>query len=171
MNIVLNRVVQICLICLLVQTAAAERPPSISVLQLEPPNERLPRKNSGPADSESLSFYLQVEFQCDERSTATGLFVSIADTYLSTPPPDNAAISDLVIKVPRAQLLSGRTPDCAAGYEIQRLTAQTSAFSTLICRNPDGQTTSATVRTLLDVVVQCPSILPPEGDLPAADAD
>jgi hypothetical protein len=170
MSIILNRIVQICLICLLVQTAAAERPPSIRVFQLEPPTEQLPRKNSGPAVSEAVSFHLQVEFQCDDRSTA-GLFVSIADTYLSTPLPNGAATSELVIKVPRAQLLSGRQPACAAGSEMQRLTAQTSAFSTLICRQPDGQTTSETVRTLLDVMVQCPSVLPPGGELPAADAD
>lgn len=171
MNIVLNRVMPTCLICLLAQTAAAEHPASISVSQLEPLTEYPASENPGPADREPVTFYLQVEYQCAEPSAAGGLFVSIADTYLSTTLPTDAATSDLVIKVPRAQLLSGTKPNCAAGDDMQRLTAQTSAFSTLICRNPDGQTTSETVRTPLDVMVRCPSILPSEGDAPAADAD
>ncbi|NIP69050.1 MAG: hypothetical protein GTO04_07670, partial [Planctomycetales bacterium] len=145
MNFVWNRVMQICLIGLLWQTAAADRPVRLTVSQLETPIVSASAQQTGSSGPDSVAFSLNIDFDCAKEATSNHLFVSIADSFISTTLPDSAASNELVIKVPRSQLMRGTKLNCVGDHEMQRLNARTAVFATLICRGPEGPTISETV--------------------------
>ena len=129
-------------------------PPQLQLVQelLPPDSGKLPPFT----DSDGLKLRLTARFDCGVPEAEASLFVSVADTAVSS-----AAASSpqpIVLELPETQLRGVRESLACPGLGPHLMRAQLMAYATLICRSEDGAEASTTINRALDLWVECEEI-------------
>lgn len=134
----------------LLPSAAAENPQlELAQVIAQPDGETL-LLLEGPS---SLKIRLEARFECGDSDAEAGLFVSVADSVVSTARVTSPQAVQLTI--PPQQLRGIRESLACARPGAQLLPDQLTAFGTLTCRSTDGTARTSTVSQSLDIWADC----------------